>query len=744
MKDFPRLAQVLIKAHKALIMYTYAHPQAQAQVSSAHDLLDRWCFQEEQLQVVVVGPKVFAGGELQDSRNTNVAALAKLLAERAVSGLIVEVGVSVEETRAFLEGLVLKPSRLDEAGGLEAYLRARYVNHIKTSQVRYQEVHEDENSEHAPVLDVDPALSEDEFARLLTEALKAALKAAMEAARARPKEGGSPESFPAADLGALGPLARSFGFGESMPSPDRLAQIRKALLGLRPEEQISVLRGLTSLPESPAGLSVGMRVLVGESLAAAMAVALSRGASWDDLQRPLTDILRTLPERQAIVRMVNARLSMDGQDGAPLSSALKSIKWETLPLESRLLKVLEEGGLYEVTHDMRLAMLRELLDERRVEELLRVLDLLMTSLHSEEGPERQMAIRTLAGVARWAVDPGLPADAELPLAEALRAHFAWEPDPALHAWSTHAVEFMLMALLGRGQLKTILADLQELEGLSGLVGEGRPSRTEAIAHLRSCLLRPHALNQAIDQVFDTDRDRVIQEVHPYLEALGTPMAQHLMGRLEIEPDRARRGRLVDAIRSLGPGALGTLLQSLSAPAWYLVRNSLAVLCDAGDAGCIPSVAPLLRHPDLRVRQAAIRALWKMGGPQSEPHLVARLKDADERTLAEVLFALGQLRAAAGLPQIQAIALGKRVPPGIRIQALEALGQIGAPGALPTLVQCLRRKRLFSSGEPPPIRMAAAKALAALGTPEAQTALAQVAAREPKGAERDSLCLLLDH
>ena len=740
MKDFPRLAQALLMAHKAMMMYTYAHPQAQAQVRSAHDLLVRWFLQEEKLQFVVVGPKVFAGGELLDARNTNVAGLAKLLTDRAVSGLIIELGLSVEELRAFLEGLLLKPARLDEAGGVEAYLRGRYVTHVKISQVRYQEVHEGEATDQAPVLDAVPALSENEFARLLAEALKAAL----EEARTRQEEEGSGESFPAADLSGLGPLASSFGFGDGMPSPSRLSQIRKTMLGLSPEEQISVLKGLTSLPDSPEGLSVGMRALVGESLAAAMAVALSRGVSWDDLQQPLTDILRTLPERQAIVRMVTARLHIEGQDGAPLSSALKSIEWETLPLESRLLKVLEEGGLYEVTHDMRLALLRELLDQRRVEELLRILDLLITSLHSEEGHERQMAIRTLAGVARWAVDPGLPPDAELPLAEALRAHFAWEPDPALHAWSTQAMEFMLAALLGRGQLKAILGDLEELEGLSSIVGENRPWRMEAIAYLRSCLLRPHALNQAIEQIFGPDRDRVIQEVHPYLELLGTPMAQHMLGRLESESDRAHRGRLVEAIRSLGLGAQEALLQALSAPAWYLVRNSLSVLCDVGDAGCIPWVVPLMRHPDVRVRQAAVRALWKMGGPQSEPHLVARLADADEATLAEVLFALGQLRAATGLPQVQAIALGKRVPLRARIQALEALGQIGAPGALPTLLECLRRKTLFRSGEPSPIRLAAAKALATLGTPEAQTALAQVAAREPKGAERDSLCLLLGH
>ena len=737
MKDFPRLAQSLVMAHKALMMYTMSHPQAQQAVAATHALLSQWLQDEEKLQFVVIGSKVFAGGDPQDIRNSNVAALAKLATDRAVSGLIFENGLSHDECLAFLEGLVLKPHRLDEVGGLEGHLRSRFVTHIKVSQIRYKEVQEGDEEDEAPILDVVPQLSEQDLARLLGEALRAALAELNE----RKKAGGS-SGIPAAELGSLQALADEFGFGEGMPSPGRLAQIRKALQGLEPQEQLSVLQGLESLPQSPGGLAVGMRALVGETLAAALAAALSRGVPWQDLQHPLTEILRPLPERLVILRIVTARLRAEGHDPAPAEAALRSIAWDALSLEARLVKAMEEDHLFELTHEMRLALLRELLSLRRFDEFIQVQEKLLEALRSEQDEPRRMAARTLSGVARWTQDPGLPLGSEGPLAEALKAHFAWEPEPTIHSWTAQGLESLVEALVLRGDLVGALADLQEVEGLCAFLDEQHPWRQEALAALRTVLERPHSLDAAIDQAFAPDRDAVIRDVHPYLEALGDPMASRLVFRLEHETDRTRRGRLVEAIRSMGPGALSSILAVLASPTWYLVRNALTLLSDLGDAGSVPAVAPLLRHPDIRVRQSAVRALWKLGGPLAAPPLVARLKEADEETIQEILFALGQLQAVSGVPAVTELALGRRVPQRLRIQALETLGQIGDPAALPAILQCLRRKTLFSNGEEPPVRLAAAQALATLGTAEAMTALDKATKAEPKGETRDALDRLL--
>lgn len=737
MKDFPLLAKSLILAHKALMMYTMTHPRAQEAVAAAHAHLSQWLRDEEKFHFVVIGPKIFVSGEPQDARNTNVAALAKLTMDRAVSGLIFENGLSQDECLAFLEGLVLRPNRLDELGGLDGYLRARFSTHIKVSQVRYKEVQEGDEGDEPPVLEGVPQLSEQDLARLLGEALRVALAEAKEQAR-----GAGTSELPAAELSGLQPLAQAFGFGEGMPSPGRLAQIRQALQGLEPQELLSVLQGLESLPKSPGGLAVGMRALVGETLAAALAMALSRGVPWQELEQPLIDILRPLPERLVILRIITARLRTEGQDPAPAEAALRTIAWDALSLEARLVKAIEEDHLFELTHEMRLALLRELLSLRRFEEFLQVQERLAEALRSEQDELRRMAARTLSGIARWTREPGLPPGAEGLLTEALKAHFAWEPEPTIHSWTSQALESLLEALVLQGSLGGAMADLQGLEGLCAFLNEQHPWRQEALAALRKALERPHSLDAAIDQAFAPDRDAVLRDVHPYLEALGGPMADRLVFRLEHETDRNRRGRLVEALRSIGPGAVASILAALDSPAWYLVRNALTLLSELGDAGNVPAVALLLRHPDIRVRRSAVRALWKLGGPSAAAPLVARMKEADEETLQEILFALGQLRAVSGVPAVIELALGRRVPQRLRIQALETLGQIGDPGALPALLQCLRRKTLFSNGEEPPLRLAAARALATLGTAEALTALDKVAKVEPKGEVQDALARLL--
>ena len=118
-------------------------------------------------------------------------------------------------------------------------------------------------------------------------------------------------------------------------------------------------------------------------------------------------------------------------------------------------------------------------------------------------------------------------------------------------------------------------------------------------------------------------------------------------------------------------------------------------------------------------------------------------DTDGETLQEILFVFGQLRSETCLGPVTELAKNRRVVERLRIQALETLGQIGSPKAIPVFLECLRRKGFFTSGEPSAIRLASAKGLAALMTPEARAALKRVVEGEPRGAERDQMRLFLE-
>ena len=744
MSDFLPLAQTLAVAFKALQMYTAAHPRAKDAVVTVHGALERWLAESGRLQFVVTGPKAFADGAVQDSRNPHVAVLVRLLSERAVGGFIFERGVTVAECLVFLQALALKPQKLEEQGGIEFLLQAADVRHIKVTQVRYQAVHEGQE----PPADTPPILlstrpAEDPLVKAIREALLAVLPGLPGPPGPGERRGlGFLRGFQAVDLSGLGPLGRELGLEDATPSPVQLGTLRQILMGLEPDVQLSILGGLASLPDHPAGLALGVKALAGEILAVAVSSALAQGATWPQLRGPLEQILRPLPDRESLVGVLAAYLRSAGQDASQVERLFREADWDSLSLEAKLVKALEEGRLFELTLAQRLAFLRELLDLRRFEAFLRVQDLLMEALRDDRVDLRLKAAQTLAGVALWAHEPGLPPDSEGPLAEALRAHFAWEPEPPVHRWTAEALEALLSALVLRGELGQGISDFQELEGLCAFLGEPQPWRLEALARLRTALARTDLLDAAAMRILSVDRHQMAAEVQPYLEFLGAPMARHLVARLGEEDDRTRRGRLVEALRSLGPLALPPLLEVLASPTWYLVRNALALLADLGDAGCLPAIAPLLRHADPRVRRTAVRALWRLGGPASEPHLLARLKDTDSETLQEIFFALGQLRSESSIGPIADLARDRRVQERLRVQAVDTLGLIASPRSLPALAELLRRKGLFAAAEPSAVRLSTARALSALGTPEARETLRRVIDAEPRGEDREAFLRLL--
>lgn len=728
MSDFLQLAQTLAMALKALQMYTAAHPRAQEAVAAAHAALTRWLAGSSRLQFVVTGAKAFADGVVQDGRNPHVATLVRLVSERSVSGFVFEQGVTEGECLAFLQALSLKPQKLEEQGGIERLLQAADVRRIKVSQIRYQAVHEGEEGAD----DQPPASPDTSSAEPLENSLREALLAALSGAPGGP-----------ADLGGLGPLGDKLGLGDGAPDADQLALLRQIVMDLAPEAQLRLVAGLATLPEHPAGLTLGLKALAGDLLAAATRSALAGGMSWTRLRGPLEQILRPLPDRESVLRTMVARLREAGQDTTPAETMLRLLDWDSLSLEAKLVKALEEGYLFELTVPQRLAFLRELLDLRRFGAFLQVQEALVEALRDDQVEIRLRTAQTLAGVSRWALEPGLPPGSEGPLAEALRAHFAWEPDPPVHQWTAEALDGLLSSLVPRSELGHVVSDLQELEGLCAFLGEPLPWRQASLERLRAGLARPASMDAVVVHILGMERSRLAAEVHPYLEFLGAPMARHLVARLGQEDDRTRRGRLVEAVRSLGPLSLPPLLEALASPTWYLVRNALTLLSDLGDAGCLQTIVPLLRHVEPRVRRAAVRALWKLGGPASEPHLIARMKDTDPETLHEIFFALGQLRSESSVAPTAELALDKRIQERLRVQATDTLGLIASPRALPALVELLRRKGLFAATEPPAVRLAAARALTVLGTPEAREALLRAVDAEPRGVERQAFLQLLE-
>ncbi|WP_257303267.1 HEAT repeat domain-containing protein [Geothrix campi] len=751
MSDVLLLVQSLAVAFRSLQMYTTAHPRSKDAVAAAFTTLQQQLVERPRIQFVVSGTRAFFNGEAQDDRSPHLAALVRQVTERGVSGFIIERGASLDEFAAFLEALGTRPPRVQELGGLESMLLAAGVKRIQITQVRYQVVLEDDASEdagqelnRAPSVQAPP--TEDPLVKAIREALLFSLPLGLgSAAEAEGHGPGAPaddelaflQDFHPLPLGGLGALGTELGFGPGQPSTDQVDTLSQVLSGLGPGTLLRLLAGLGTLPQDPAGLTLGLHGLVGDLLQRAVAGLLGQGADWSQLAGPVQAILDLLPDRDQVRGGLGDFLRGQGHDPSKIGLLLRRVTWEDLSLEARLVKILEEGCLFDLTLEERLAFLRELLDLGRIDDFVRVQELLLDALRQER-LLRLSSAQTLAGIARWAHAPEFPPYIEGPLAEGLKANFPWEPDPPVHHWTTEALETLLRAHVSRGDLNRVISDVRELEGACAFLDHPQPWRQEAYDRLLQALRRPGLLDEVVAHLQGMDRAHLASEAFPFLEFIGVPMVHHLMACLGREEDRVKRGRLVEAIRQMGPAALPPILQALESPTWYLVRNALNLLTDIGDAGLLSTIAPLLRHPEPRVRRVAIRSLWRLCGPASEPYLIPRMKETDPGALEEVLFALGQLKSVAGLPAIAEFAQDRRAQEKLRIKAIETLGAIGSPEAQAPLTELVRRRGFFTGTESSPIRLAAARALADLGTPAAMTLLRTVLEAEPRGEFREAL------
>lgn len=140
-----------------------------------------------------------------------------------------------------------------------------------------------------------------------------------------------------------------------------------------------------------------------------------------------------------------------------------------------------------------------------------------------------------------------------------------------------------------------------------------------------------------------------ETIQHLLEKFSTTSVAPLLDGLLLEPVAARRRSLIRLLVSLGPVAVPEVLERLSHPKWYYVRNLCTVLGEVGDRR---AVAPLMQaafHPDIRVRREAIQAIGKLGAPEAVTGLGRIL--LEERFFSKGKDDLVRIDAASALFQI---------------------------------------------------------------------------------------------
>ena len=747
MIEFQDLIQTFQMALKARAMYTGNHPRAQSGLQTLADQLDDWLGAKPSLHIAASQDKMFLDGAPFAGKSLHLAAMARQMGEREISGLIFQRGVTPEELAEVLEVLGLKPARIEEAGGVAAIFGGKDLPHVQLGQTVYKAMREGEGGEEdsggaasgtgggqpdpAGAAPPRPAPAWEALADLWREQLERV-----------PDPNLAEGAFQPANLGFLDGAAPGLVMGDHFPPPGEMEGLRRALLALPPDRLLAVVAGQDSLPAAHAGMRLAFQSVAAEGFAQASAALMEGGGPWEPVREAMFRTLRLAPQQRSMLAALENELRARGagpEHMARLQELIEQLDWEGQAMEEKLRQAKDQGRLWKLTLDQRLRFLRRLLDEGRIEGLLALVQQILEALRSEEVPQRELAAQTLAGVARWMETPGLPTEAEGSIIQGLTAHFCWEPQAHVHRSSAEALRSVLDSQVNRGEPGHALDLARELSSLCAFQDARQEWREAALAALWEGLGHPGHLAKVGELLQTANAETMLSELIPYLDAVGLPAARFLVALLGEEPDRKRRGRLLDAIRGLGEMAVPAVYEGLDSPAWYLVRNALNLLADMGDAGAADAVLGCLGHPDGRVKRAAVRALWKLGGPASVGPLLALLPQVDPETQAEIMFALVQVRAPQAIGALAAFAVDRRHPEAVRAKAAETIGQIGDPRSIPALVEIVRRKgRMITTAEPAPVRVAACRALLALDTPVAWDALCELVAAEPWHRDRSVL------
>lgn len=746
MARFPDLAQPLAQAIKALQMYQASHPRSEEALANAERAMQAFMEGRPRITLAVSNGRAFVDGKLQEDRGPHAEFIIRTLTERHISGLVVDADFQTEDLLGLFQVLQMKPQRLEDEGGVERALEANGVRRIRVSQTVYQEMSAGSSTGAFPLpgsvsgaYQLPGAPSAEQGMGGLRDLISKL--AAPPSAAPWPAPGGGAIGLHPAALAGVPDAASDLGLTGEALAPTRGAELKDMLASLTPAEKLNFLAGLDSLPDHPKGLHDAIRAMAPELLASAVTSLVQQGFTWAQIEPSIQRILKPLEDRGAVAASLLSHLRALGlaTEQGGLESLMNRLDWDETPLEAKVSRFLEGGKLLELGPDHRLALLRDLLDRRMDESFIRALEQLLAALESANASERHGAAETLAGVCRWALEPRLPSEAEKLLRKRLPKPFINETEPAIHRFILEALLEMVLVWLEHGELAQ---GTQAVEGLRARMEQEAaraPWKAQAMESLEAGIRSPRGREAGVQALFRVEKEQLADKVEPYLVYQGPAMAARLVERLETEQDRVWRGRLMDGLRSMGELALPPLEAALKSDKWFLVRNALVMLSEAGTPTQLTKVLPMLRHAEPRVSRSAVRCVWRLGGNAAEGHLLTALKDAEYGTQLEILFALAQIKGRATPPALLALASDRGTSERARAKILESLVGLATPDQAPALAELARRKGLFgSNAEPLPIRAAAIKALASIPGAETAQAVKKILEAEPKGSDRDAL------
>jgi HEAT repeat protein len=213
---------------------------------------------------------------------------------------------------------------------------------------------------------------------------------------------------------------------------------------------------------------------------------------------------------------------------------------------------------------------------------------------------------------------------------------------------------------------------------------------------------------------------VREDATSVLRRVGADATETLIHLLSAEADVGHRRVYFNAVTQMTEGT-DLLVHMLGHDEWFIVRNVAELCGEMKLEDSVPALARRLTHNDERVRRAATSALARIGSPATLEPLRKALQDTSPQVRLQAAAGIDSARARGLVPVLSRL-VEEENHADVQREMLHALGRIGSPDAIETLIRASQPAKGLFKKKPVAIRIEAVEGLRLAGGPAAAAAL----------------------
>jgi hypothetical protein len=286
------------------------------------------------------------------------------------------------------------------------------------------------------------------------------------------------------------------------------------------------------------------------------------------------------------------------------------------------------------------------------------------------------------------------------------------------------VDSLVLEFLTLGEYELVAYTLREASTTARRPGVDARV-VQALQELPARLSEPTVMSQLLHALDESARTPVASLLEGLFSELRPSALEPLVGWLGAASASPARAAIERASLRLAGAHTADVARLLEHHNEMVVRGALRLVAQLATPVAVPGLARLLRGTDARLRAEAVATLADIGSPAALQALERAIDDVEREVRVAAYRALGTRKHAGALPRLLEAIRRKETRAadlGEKMALFEAFGGMCGDAGVTELDGILNARGLLGAKEPPELRACAARALGLVGSTAAFASL----------------------